>query len=302
PMGSYDLTTKNTTIFKGDKKTAKLSLKIKTKQVLDNFKKYLLPVQIISATGDLEHSKKIVIDEQRKTAFFIVEALPVGGIELTIMSYGKNSGDNDLQALADLISQYDPDLLYIRQLDKNTSRSGPTNQPQVVSQLLGMPHYIFFKGLDYQGGYYGDGLYSKFPLVASETKTHELYSSGSEQGTLGIVQLKIQDSLRLYFAGTHLNAVYDTKISQPVELLGYMDDYNAPLILAGAFNGRPNGDYYNMNDLQDQFTFPCTSCSIYDQYIMYKPGNDFQVLEYKEISIDEITKYTIFLLKLKWYP
>lgn len=299
PTGSYELLTTSANILQGETVTEPLRLKVKTRGYLTRFVKYLLPVTITKASADLSSpGKKIVVDKSKETAWFLIQAT-AKGIVLTIMSYGKNSGDNNLQALADLVKQYDPDLLYIRQLDKNTTRSGPEDQPAKLSQLLGMPDYIFFKGLDYQGGEYGDGLFSKFPVNTSETKTYELYSSGAEQGTLGIIQVKIQDSLRLYFSGTHLNANYARKMDQTAELLGITKDYNDPFILAGAFNGRPNGSYDNMNELKSQFTFPTTGDE-YDQYIMYKPGDDFQVLSYQTIE-SSVTKYDLFLLKIKWY-
>ncbi len=299
PEGSYTLSATNATIQKGETATDQLQLKVKTRGHLTRFVKYLLPVTLTEASGDLlSPSKKVVIDEDKATSYFLIQAT-AKGIELTIMSYGKNSGDNDLESLANLVKQYNPDLLYIRQLDKNTSRSGPEDQPRKLSQLLGMPNYIFFKGLDYQGGEYGDGLFSKFPINQGATKTYELSSSGSEKGTLGIIQLKLQDTLALYFAGTHLNASYSNKMTQTAELLEITKDYSGSFILAGAFNGRPNGTYDNMNKLDEQFTFPC-NCDAYDQYVMYKQADDFQVLSYQEIDAD-VTKYKIFLLKVKWY-
>ena len=309
PEGSYILSKSDATITKGNTKTAPFALKIKTKDILIPFVKYLLPVQITKATGDLSPSKKIVINKEKGITYFLIETTREG-IPLTIVSYGKGSGYNDIEALANSIKTYDPDLLLVRELDVNTDRSGPSDQPKKLAELLDMPYYVFANALDYQGGEYGSALFSKFPIDKSATKKYMLSSSKSEKGPLAIVKVLVNGDLPLYFAGTHINANETIRNTMQIpELMNVMEAYDGPLVLAGDFNADPA----NINDsygvLAQQFTFPCHDCpanypasspKTHSDYVMYKQADDFTVLDYY-VGQSAVGSHLPVVLKLKWY-
>lgn len=309
PEGSYTLTQTNATIGIGETKTRPFSLKVKTKDILTPFVQYLLPIQITKAAGDLSPSKKIVINKEKGTTYFLIEATKKG-IELTIVSYGKGSGYNDMEALANSIKTYDPDLLLVRELDVNTSRSGPSDQPKKLAALLNMPYYVFANALDYQGGEYGSAVFSKFPIDESATKTYMLSSSKSEKGPLAIIKVLVDGNLPLYFAGTHINANGTIRNTMQVpELMDIMEDYEGPLILAGDFNADPADMNDTYGELSKQFTFPCHDCpanypatspKTHSDYVMYKPERDFTVLDYR-VGQSAVGSHLPVVLKLKWY-
>jgi len=308
PAGSYELPQTSAIIPKGATTSSSLPVKIKTKGYLVPFQSYLLPVRIDAVTGSLAPSKKLSIDPGKSVTYFLITATR-DGIELTIMCYAKNSGSNDLAAIANDVAAYKPDLLLIRQLDVNTTRSGPADQPKELARLLNMPYYVFANALDYQGGQYGCAVFSRFPIDADSTHTYMLSSTSSEKGPVAITQVKIQDSLRLYFAGVHLNANAGIRNTQTSELLNMMKDYNGPLILAGDFNDAPNDANGTSGQMETQFTFPCHSCpptypssgpTGYSEYIMYKSGSDFTTLDY-QAAPSSASNYLPVILKVKWY-
>jgi endonuclease/exonuclease/phosphatase family metal-dependent hydrolase len=309
PEGSYSLTQTTAAIPEGTTTTPSLSVKVKTKGVLTPFQQYLLPVRIDTVTGSLAPDKKLVIDKNKGVAYFLIEATKKG-VELTVMSYGKGSGFNDMQALAGTIINYKPDLLVVREMDVNTTRSGPADQPEKLAELLGYPYHVFANALDYQGGEYGTAVFSKFPLVASETKTYMLPSSKSEKGPLAIIKVLVNDSLPLYFAGVHLNANSTIRNDMQVPaLLDIMKNYPGPIIRAGDFNANPDnmGDTYGQ--MASQFTFPCHSCppnypasapKSYSDYIMYKTGIEFTAESYR-VGDTSVSSHLPVILKVKWY-
>lgn len=309
PEGSYQLTQTTAVIAEGSTMTAALPIKIKTKGALTPFQQYLLPVRIDTATGKLASNKKLVVDKSKGAVYFLIQATKKG-VELTVMCYGKGSGFNDMQALANTIVNYHPDLLVVREMDVNTTRSGPSDQPAKLAELLGFPYHAFANALNYQGGEYGTAVFSKFPIVASETKTYMLPSSKSEKGPLAIIKVLVNDSLPLYFAGVHLNASATIRNDMQVpELLNIMKDYPGPVILGGDFNADPADMSDTYGQMATQFTFPCHSCppnypasapKTHSDYIMYKPGTDFTPVSYR-VGDASVSTHLPVILKVKWY-
>src|SRR5690606_40296823 len=57
----------------------------------------------------------------------------------------------------------------LQEVDVNTIRSGKgINQAAELARLTGM-NYFFVKGIDYQGGDYGVGILSKFPILETDS-------------------------------------------------------------------------------------------------------------------------------------
>lgn len=306
PGGSYELSQTTATIKEGTAVTKSIPVKIKTNSYLKPLKKYLLPIRIDTVKGDLDVSKKLSIEKDKRNIYFLI-VTKHGSVVIKVMCFAKNSGDTNLQAIADYINGVDPDLLVVRQLDVNTSRI-PVDQPQKLSQLVKMPHYAFATGLHYQGGEYGTALFSKFPINSSETKTYMLPSSSSEKAPLAIIQTKVNKYLHLYLAGTQLNADDNNRNSNQVPpLMDYMSNYNGPMILAGDFNSYPSKMGYTFDQLTKQFTLPCINCSSYSlyagNYIVYKPAINFETLNYQIIDKKDnpVSKYYTAILKVKIY-
>src|SRR5262245_12961345 len=64
----------------------------------------------------------------------------------------------DIEAIAKVINQQQPQLVALQELDVHTKRSGVTlHEAQELGRLTGMQYY-FFKTIDYDGGEYGIGI------------------------------------------------------------------------------------------------------------------------------------------------
>jgi len=281
PAGSYELEKLTAVIPKGKMSTEPLKIKVKTLGSLEAFKQYLLPVTI---------SADATLNEKLKTAYFLIQGQR-DGISIKVMSFDKGSSVTNLNAVADVIRTNAPDLLLVKAVDVNTNRSGHVNQPAVLSQLIGMPNYCFATSIaNFDGGQYGCVVYSRYPIVKSDTYILPTGDTNAEKGPLGVITLQINDTHKLVFAGTQLNSNATRRAAELPELLRVIQLYpDDPFILAGNFNDTyPTGSVYT--GLAGMgLASPCTTCqpntpaaspTSYSEFIMYKPADRFGVQSY----------------------
>src|SRR5690606_32249863 len=70
----------------------------------------------------------------------------------------------DLDAIAAVINEQNPDLVALQEVDAHTGRSGPFNQAEELGRKSGMTAH-FFKSINYDGGEYGLAILSRLPVV-----------------------------------------------------------------------------------------------------------------------------------------
>lgn len=102
--------------------------------------------------------------------------------KIRILNYniyaGRNQDDSfDLTRIADVIQSARPDMVALQEVDKNTARNQGNDIGKILAEKLEM-HYAFGRAIDYQGGQYGNGMLSRFPIT--EHFTHALDGDGGE--------------------------------------------------------------------------------------------------------------------------
>ena len=98
------------------------------------------------------------------------------------MSYnilgGRNRDDShNLRRVADVIAVGRPDLVALQEVDVKTKRARGRDVCANLAEMLEMNH-AFGKAIDHQGGHYGNGILSRFPISSSHT--HALAGEGGE--------------------------------------------------------------------------------------------------------------------------
>jgi len=91
--------------------------------------------------------------------------------KLRVLTYNIHHGNPpsrpdfiDINAIANVIKQQNPDIVSLQEIDVNTIRSGKTlDEANELGRLTGMKAY-FAKGIDYGGGEYGVAVLSKLPM------------------------------------------------------------------------------------------------------------------------------------------
>lgn len=170
------------------------------------------------------------------------------GPAISIMSYnihvGKGmDGNVSLQRINDDIQKTGADLIGLQELDRFTIRN-PMDQVAELVKLSGF-YTVFSKNLDYQGGEYGIGIMSRYPILDKRV-LHYKEIEGRE--TRGALAVKVHpDSLNMskpiWFITTHLgtDATGEEQKNQVLELLDWIKDLGKDgyLIVSGDMNQTP---------------------------------------------------------------
>lgn len=202
----------------------------------------------------------------------------------------------DIQAIAKVIIEQQPDLVALQEVDVFTSRSGKTlHQAEELARRSNMRAY-FAKAIDYGGGEYGVAILSKHPLEA--TKNYPLPTAagtGGEQRTLATAEISLPGGKKIVFACTHLDAQRNdtNRILQAKKILDILRTETLPVILAGDFNAVPSSavirifdSYFTRTCLNDHcaFTFPEVNPERTIDFITFAPKGKFKVIEHKVIA------------------
>jgi endonuclease/exonuclease/phosphatase family metal-dependent hydrolase len=188
-------------------------------------------------------------------------------ILLKVMTYNIHHGNPpakpgkiELDDIATIIKEQNPDLVALQEVDVNTKRSNGVNQAEYLAKILKM-HFYFGKAIDFEGGEYGVAILSKQPIL--ETKLVQLPQSPnlkSEARVLALAKIKIKDS-EIWFACTHLDAEDkdENRLLQIAEINAQTAKIVEPLIMGGDFNANESSAVIKL--LDKQFTRTCNKCS-----------------------------------------
>ena len=168
---------------------------------------------------------------------------------LRVMSYNVHVGIGvdkrlDLRRIADVINRERPDLVGLQEVDVGVARTNRADQIAELARLTGM-RPAFAPNLEYQGGWYGVAVLSRFPITRIE---HKLFAHLREAERRGLLLVEVEASgRRLSFVTTHLDYQHrDNRRFETEQLLAALDGVRSHLVVAGDFNDEPSGDSYRL--------------------------------------------------------
>lgn len=170
----------------------------------------------------------------------------VHGQVIRVLSYNihhgvNNNGALDIQGIATVILATNPDLVALQEVDSATARVKKADQLKELAEATGM--YVYFsKALDLEGGGYGNGILSRFPIEKSYSIALPSAGAGSEPRTAAVVTVKLPgDSMQLHFASAHLDHLENPadRMTQCSILVKHFGQHDTPVILAGDLNAQP---------------------------------------------------------------
>jgi len=174
---------------------------------------------------------------------------------LKIMSYNihhanppSKAGLIDVDAIAEVIKKEHPDLVGLQEVDKSTKRSGNIDEAALVAQKTGM-HYRFFKAIDYDSGYYGLAILSRFPIDTSGSIDLPQVMKG-EARILSFIGLRLPGQGPVIFANTHLDAQHadSNRVVQVKRIIDELNKKKEPVIIAGDFNSEAGKETIELLD------------------------------------------------------
>lgn len=163
------------------------------------------------------------------------------------MSYNIYAGRNqdeshNLRRIADVIEAGRPDLVALQEVDVRTRRSRGKDIGAEIARMLGMNH-SFGKAIDHQGGQYGNGVLSRFPIAASHT--HALDGEGGEDrcGLETTIEIPGLD-LPVSFVSIHLDHRDAGLRARQLETLrqSITADGRAMQLVVGDYNDAPDSE------------------------------------------------------------
>jgi endonuclease/exonuclease/phosphatase family metal-dependent hydrolase len=179
------------------------------------------------------------------TSGYLKAADPTVRRTLRILTYNIHHGEGrdgeiDLPRLAGVMKGVDPDLVALQEVDQGTARAGGMNELTELAHLTGM-HAEFGKAMDFQGGSYGVGVLSRWPIVDADNRALPGLPDREPRTALTVaIKMSEQEPL-LQFTSTHLDQ--GRELGNRVAQAGFLNELLTrgaarPSILAGDMNSR----------------------------------------------------------------
>ena len=182
-----------------------------------------------------------------------------GARQVTVLVYnihaGKDAGGRDnLARVAELVRGTGADLVLLQEVDRNTRRSGPADQPAALARLTGYS-VAFGRTIGFQGGDYGIALLSRWPVVRDTliplAVTAPAGASVANREQRGVLVAEVAaPGGALTILNTHLDASGDDawrvqEIEGVLRAAGTIRGSGPPLLLGGDLNARPESPVHD---------------------------------------------------------
>jgi endonuclease/exonuclease/phosphatase family metal-dependent hydrolase len=209
-----------------------------------------------------------------------------GAQPLRVMTYNIRHGEGvdlrvDLKRIAEVIRAERPDVVCLQEVDRGMERTGGTDQPRLLGEMLGMTA-VFEPNRRIGAGEYGNATLSRLPVVEHENVA---LPSPPESGEKGLLRVRVRfEGRQIDIFNTHWGLVETERIAQAEAAALRIDRPGAPLaILAGDLNETAEGPAIGrmlrfMKDggaglaREAGFTFPSTAPVKRIDFLLAGPG------------------------------
>lgn len=199
----------------------------------------------------------------------------------------------DVESIARVIHEAQPDLVALQEVDVHTERSGKQlDQAKALAELTNM--YVYFReSIPYRGGSYGLAILSKFPILEKEGyDLPAVEGIASEPRSMVMITVQLPGGQKLKFGSTHLDYTdAATNLLQARAITKLCEGESLPLIIAGDFNAEPQSE--SINHLDQHFsrtcqegcagTVPVQAPTKTIDFILFRPDTLLKVQQHKVI-------------------
>lgn len=222
--------------------------------------------------------------------------------------HGATTQNNyDLDVIANVIKEADPDFVALQEVDFNTARNAKHDLAADLGNKTKMVS-LFGRSMYFNGGEYGLGILSKSSF--SQTRVVNLPGTpGREPRTALEIIAVLPSGDTIAFVCTHFDHQIENdrtaqakKINDEFTVTGY------PAILAGDFNAAPGSP--SINILEDLWlstyessnpepTFPSSAPSVKIDYVMLYPKEKWQTIKSEVISDSIASDHCAYLVTVE---
>ncbi len=217
-------------------------------------------------------------------------------------------GDYDLDAIARVIADADPDLVALQEVDFRTNRIKKIDLAAELGLRVRMVP-LFGRAMYYDGGEYGDGILSKYTFISTRNLPLP-YTPGNEPRTAleAVVVLPSGDTIA--FVSTHFDHLKNEtdRIAQAKVINEVFGSSSCPTVLAGDLNAQPGSTPINILEevwsssydrADPEPTFPSDAPVIKIDYVMHFPKISWKTLETKVIMDSVASDHCAYLVTLE---
>ncbi len=195
--------------------------------------------------------------------------------KLRVLTWNIHHGEGldrrvDIDRIAKIIQMEKPDLVALQEIDRGVRRSGNSDIITTLADLTDMT-YAFGKTIEFQGGDYGNGILTRYPILEEHNIPYRMIRPGEQRGLMLLV-LDVKGE-EIVFANTHLESASDdtARLESVGELVTSLKGFSPrPVILCGDLNDRPESrvvsrltdegtDAWRATGRGDGFTFPASA-------------------------------------------
>ena len=217
-------------------------------------------------------------------------------------------GDFNLDVIAKVINEANPDFVALQEVDFKTNRA---KKYDLVTELAIRTKMspLFAKAMNFDGGEYGEGILSKHSIVSSRN-VNLPYTKGNEPKNAVEIVSVLPSGDTIAFVGTHLDykEIETDRINQVNKINEVFLKNKYPTILAGDLNSLPEstpfkillekwGTSYDKNN--PQFTFPSKKPEKTIDYVMFSPKNRWRVVDKVVIEDSVASDHCAYLVTLE---
>ncbi len=225
-----------------------------------------------------------------------------------ILHGATTNGDFDLDQIAGVIRETNPDLVALQEVDFLTKRAKKYDLVTELGWRLKMAP-VFGRAMPFDGGEYGEGILSRYSFL--QTRNVSLpHAPASEPRTALEVTVQLPSGDTICLVGTHLDHLKDPsdRNAQAEAINRHFASNVHPTILAGDLNAQPGSRAIEIlekfwtasyDPARPEATFPSDRPRIKIDYIMYAPQHRWKVLETRVIANAEASDHCALLVVLE---
>ena len=225
----------------------------------------------------------------------LLGSLKVMTYNIHILNPPSKPGETDILATAKVITDANPDVVLLQEVDKNTGRNNyDGDQAKELANLTKM-NFAFYGASPVGRGMYGVAILSKYPLKNIKKYMLTKESASTEQRVLGTAMVDLPGKDSMILAVTHLqHNSASNRLQQVKDITGLLSAYKERIIIGGDFNEfESTTEFFNVFD--GSFTRTCkgVSCpptfsaqlpkSVID-YLAFRPATAFSIKSHQVIS------------------
>jgi len=229
-------------------------------------------------------------------------------LSFNILHGATTVGDFNLDNIAKVIIEADPDLVALQEVDFLTNRAKKYDLVTELAYRTKMAP-LFARAMPYDGGEYGEGILSKWSFVSTRNVPLP-YTEGNEPRAAAEIVTILPSGDTIAFVGTHFDHLRNERdrIAQANKVNEVFSSNRYPTILAGDLNAIPGSltidiltDIWTVTDQKNppSPTMPSDNPRSKIDYVMYYPHNRWRVLETKVIQDPIASDHCAYLVTLE---